>query len=301
MSKRFKTRKKKNLNIIKLIAIIMIIYISFNLTYNIVYKLYLSKLDNKEIIKHIIENNKSNKVSNNIIDKYITPEKILNNNFNIIKEELIEPVINIKSPPIIYIYSTHESESYKDPYLEVYNIKPTVKTMSYILQEYLNDYGLTTIVEEGSVTKILKDNKWPYRNSYLASKKLIEQTIKENESLKLIIDLHRDSSSLEKTLINEKNKKYARILFVIGEEHENYKYNLEVATKLNKILKEEIPNISRGILKKSGEGVNGIYNQDLSKKSILIELGGQYNEIEELNNTIELLAKSILKYLEGEE
>ena len=46
--------------------------------------------------------------------------------------------------------------------------------------------------------------------------------------------------------------------------------------------------------------MNGVYNQDLSPKSILIELGGQYNEIEELNNTIKVLAKVILKYIEGE-
>ena len=46
--------------------------------------------------------------------------------------------------------------------------------------------------------------------------------------------------------------------------------------------------------------MNGIYNQDLSEKSVLIELGGQYNKIEDINNTLDILAESILLLLEGE-
>lgn len=299
MSKRFKSKKRNNIKISKIIFIALVTFISFYLTYNIIYVSYLSKLSNKDIINHIIENSKNNKLSNNIIEEYKNPHIILNNNFNIIEKPSIE-VENTNIEPIVYIYSTHETESYQDKYLEVYNIKPTVKTMSYILKDYLNDYGINTIIEEKSITKILKDNKWSYKYSYEASKIAIKDTINNNKSLKLIIDLHRDSSSLTKTLLELENTKYARILFVIGGENKNYQENLNIAESLKELLEQEIPGITRGIITKKGEGVNGIYNQDLSTKSILIELGGQYNEIEELNNTIQILAKVILKYLEGE-
>ena len=83
-------------------------------------------------------------------------------------------------------------------------------------------------------------------------------------------------------------------------EHENHNENYQLAEKLNEILEKEINSVSRGISKKSGLGVNGVYNQDLSTKSVLLELGGQYNEIEELNNTLKVLSKVILKYIEGE-
>ena len=46
--------------------------------------------------------------------------------------------------------------------------------------------------------------------------------------------------------------------------------------------------------------MNGIYNQNLSPNSVLIEVGGQYNTIEQVNNTMPILANAILKYLEGE-
>lgn len=299
MSKRFKTKKYKNIKLTKTIFIILVTFISFYLTYNIIYVSYLKNLSNKDIINHIIENSKNIKSSNTIIEEYKNPYIILNNNFNIIEKPSIE-VENTNIPPTIYIYSTHETESYQDKYLEVYNIKPTVKTMAYILKDYLDDYGINTIIEDKSITKILKDNKWSYKYSYEASRLAIKDIINDTKSLKLIIDLHRDSSNLSKTLLETNNTKYARILFVIGGENKNYQENLSISESLKEILEKEIPGITRGIITKKGAGVNGIYNQDLSTKSILIELGGQYNEIEELNNTVKVLSKAILKYLEGE-
>lgn len=298
MKKRFKTKRKNK--ILKIISIILIIYITYSLSYSIIYNRYLKKLSNIEIIEHIIENTKNSKTSSSLIEKYTNPKEIIKQNFKIEEKETLQVVEKIETEPLIYIYSTHETESYSDKHLELYNIKPTVKTMSYILQDYLSDLGINTIVEKNSVTNILKQNNWSYKHSYEASKILAEKAITEEPQLKLVIDLHRDSSKLEKTLLETQNKKYARILFVIGGENKNFEENYTLSEKLEVLLENEVKGISRGIIKKSGTGVNGIYNQDLSSKIILIELGGQYNEIEELNNTIKVLAKVILKYIEGE-
>lgn len=302
MRKRFKTRKKDKYYLIKKISILFIIYISFNLIYNLLYNLYLSKLSNEKIITHIINNTKNNKTSNSLLDKYKNPETILSEYFTIneLKGNTLEVSNKLTDQKQVYIYCTHETESYKDKYLEVYNIVPSVKTMSYILKDYLIDLGVNTIVEDKSITKVLKDNNWSYKYSYEASKKVIEPTIKNNKDLKLIIDLHRDSSPLEKTLLNINDTNYAKILFVVGTEHQNYEKNYQVSKTLNDLLNNEVNSITRGITKKSGKGVNGIYNQDLNENIVLIELGGQYNEIEELNNTLKVLAKVILKYIEGE-
>lgn len=298
MQKRFKTKKRNKTKYFKLILLATFIFIVSYLSYNVIYAHYLSNLSNKDIIEHIIENNKPNKTTS-IFDKYKNPELILKNNFNIPKKETIE-VDNKEQPPIVYIYSTHETESYQDKYLELYNIKPTVKTISYILKDYLEDYGINTIIENKSVTEVLRNNKWTYKYSYEASKLIIKDYIDKTESLKLIIDLHRDSSNLNKTLLETETNKYAKILFVIGGENPNYVENLNISETLKTYLEEEVPNITRGITIKQGVGVNGIYNQDLSTKSILIELGGQYNEIEEINNTLKVLSKCILRYIEGE-
>lgn len=300
MAKRFKFRSKKSILNKKFIFICLTIFTSFYLVYNVLYHHYLSKLTNEEVISYIIENTKNNTYENKLIDNYLKPETILSNYFTLNKNESITVDNNITKEPLVYIYCTHETESYQDDYLEVYNIRPTIKNMAYILADYLNDLGINSIVEEASITAILKEHNWSYKYSYEASKLAIKDTIATTSSLKLIIDLHRDSSNLTKTLLETEDKKYAKILFVIGGEHENYLENYAVSENLKTLLEKEVPGITRGITVKSGNGVNGIYNQDLSKKSILIELGGQYNEIEELNNSLEILSKVILRYLEGE-
>jgi stage II sporulation protein P len=299
MQKRFKTKKRKKHIKRNILFILIIIFISSYILYNIFYVSYLSKLTNKEIITHIIEETKNQKSTNTIIEQYKNPHIILSNNFSIIEKPTIE-VNNSNIPPLVYIYTTHETESYQDKYLEVYNIKPTIKIISYILKDYLEDYGIPTIVETQSITEILRTNNWSYKYSYEASRIAIKDTITNTNSLKLIIDLHRDSSNLSKTLLETNNTKYARILFVVGGENQYYKENLKVSEQLKDLLEQSVPNITRGIITKKGEGVNGIYNQDLSTKSVLIEIGGQYNEIEEINNTIKILSKVILMYIEGE-
>ena len=53
-----------------------------------------------------------------------------------------------------------------------------------------------------------------------------------------------------------------------------YEANLAYATMLSEQLNSIVPGISRGIIKKSGTGVNGVYNQDLATNVLLIEFGG---------------------------
>lgn len=199
--------------------------------------------------------------------------------------------------PIIYIYNTHQTEAYQKDYLEPYSIKPTIMLASYMLREYLNDLGIPTIMETNEVKKILNNNNWSYGHSYLVTRDFIKEAKKNNPSLKIFIDLHRDSSSYDKTTTTIDGEKYARILFVVGLEHENKDKILAKTIEFNDFIKEKYASISRGIMKKSGPGVNGVYNQDLNDNSFLIEVGGQYNNIEEVKNTMELLAKIIFDYM----
>lgn len=199
--------------------------------------------------------------------------------------------------PIVYIYNTHQTEGYKYNKLQSFNIDYNVKFASYILQSYLEEYDIYSIVEETSMSKTLKENNLIYKQSYKGSRILLEKSVKKNPTLKYFIDLHRDSSVYEKTTCQIDNVSYAKVMFLIGLEHDNYEENLKLATKLNNQVKAINPCLSRGIYKKSGPGVDGIYNQDFDKNVMLIELGGQYNTIEEANNTLKILAKILATYI----
>ena len=79
-------------------------------------------------------------------------------------------------------------------------------------------------------------------------------------------------------------------MFVLGLDNPYYEENKKVMMKMNKYLEENYPGLSKGILEKSGEGVDGVYNQDISSNVLLIEIGGIENNMEEVNNSTEIIA-----------
>lgn len=200
------------------------------------------------------------------------------------------PVIKEESKdPLIYIYNTHQTEEYETSTILDYSIKPTVTITNYILEEIFNKNKLYTYVEESNIKEILNKNSWNYSYSYKATRTLLEQRKQEYPTLKYFIDIHRDSITKDKTTININNKSYAKILFLIGLENPNYQENLSFTEKLNNLINQKYPNLSKGIYKKGGPGVNGVYNQDFSKYLILVEMGGYQNTpIEVLNSSLAL-------------
>ena len=207
------------------------------------------------------------------------------NEFHTIKQKK-----ELKEEPLIYIYNTHQTEQYIGNDITP---NPTVLTASYYLKEQLEKLGIKTIVEETNISEILKNNNWNYDQSYKASRINLEKIKQTYPSIKIFIDLHRDALKHQQstTTINEKD--YAKVLFVIGKEHENYKKNLEFTETINNILKQKYPEITKGILQKEGPGVNGIYNQDLSENIILLEVGANENTIEEVTNTLDIISQVI--------
>lgn len=199
--------------------------------------------------------------------------------------------------PEIYIYNTHQTESYDSPLLEAYNISYTVETASYIMRDYLKDYGFKCFVETESMSDYLKNNNLLYKNSYEASRFYALNRLKEYPTIKFMIDVHRDSAKLDKTKTTIDGEDYAKVMFVVGLDHAGYEKNLNLAEELNSKLD---PRLSRGISKKTGKNVNGIYNQDLHENAILLEIGGVDNSIEEVSNTLKVVSKIIFEHLNGE-
>lgn len=187
--------------------------------------------------------------------------------------------------PLIYIYNTHQTEEYTPSTFVEYSVMPTVQMNNYILEEKFEQNGYSTIVEEQNIKTVLNEHKWNYAGSYNASRIFLEQAKKNYPTLKYFIDVHRDSLKKEATTIELNNKSYAKILFIVGLENPNYEQNLSFTEKINNQLNEKYPGLSKGIYKKEGTGVNGVYNQDFSPYTILVEMGGPENTVDEVLNT----------------
>ncbi len=339
MFKRNKTmnlKAKKKTSKFKIIFYLIIVYLSF--AYTFYYSIKSSNtITNKEFINLILSKGNANinndyslinivndtvnflfnidfKSPSTILNKELLASGKKNNEIDIMHdddysdmEELKKISSYIEDPnpvdinnPIIYIYNSHQLENYSNKSLDIYGITPNVLMASYILKEKLNTMGLSTVVETTNLTDFLNANGWNHASSYKASRLLILNNKSKYNTLKYFIDIHRDSVSKEVATININNKNYARILFVVGLEHDNYQKNLDNMNALNKLCEKYYPGLSRGIYKKSGPGVNGIYNQDINEFTMLIEVGSYTNTIDEVFNTVEALSNILYKYIKGE-
>lgn len=288
INKRTLRRRK----LIKYLFVLIVIY------YTLKFSIYL--LNNTNILKYVYSQNKFNDYINLLTSNTINkPNKLLNYSIypkyakkNINSNISLMPVIkeNIIKPKI-YIYSTHQTEKYND------NVK-TVIDASYQLKNEFEKYNIDVTIEAGNINDFLVANNMDYGYSYVASRYFIEENIKNN-NYDLIIDLHRDAISHDYSYIDINGLSCAKILFVVGKEHDNYQLNLNLANYLHNLINEKYPNLSRGVMLKSGPDVNGLYNQDLSSNMILLELGGNNNSPLEVSNTINLIVPILGDYLYG--
>ena len=260
------------------------------------------KIKDKEFTNLIINNTyKNSNIIKDIVDDTLNktdPIKIMNTDYQkYINNIETEKVIKEDISPIIYLYNSHQTEEYSPSTYAEFSVNPTVIMNNYILEDIFNKNGYKTVVEESSIKEILNNNNWNYVYSYKASRLLLEDSIIKYPTLKYFIDIHRDSLKKDKTTTTINNKDYAKIIFLIGLENPNYQENLEFTEKINNKINELYPGLSKGIYKKGGPGVNGVYNQDFSKYTILIEIGGYENTTTEVLNTSIAFSKCFMEVI----
>lgn len=287
---KFKTKNNRLIKLIFSLIMLFIISIIFfeNLDINnILLKSLKNRFDNK-----IINTDKINtKLVYNSLNKIIDYKDMIKQKNN----EIIEfnnSDLDTNDDPLVYIYNSHQTESYTLRISNDYSISPTVFHASFILKEHLKNNGVSALVENSLVKDYLNKNKLSYYYCYDATRSFIKER-KKKYNFKYIIDLHRDSAHYENTTCEINNKKYARIMFVVSIKHKNYEKNLSFVDNIYKKLNKEYKGITRGIYKRK----DVIFNQDLYDNATLIEVGGIDNTIEEVNNTLEVLAKILAQYI----
>ena len=290
----------------KIIIFVLIMFLSFFVT--------IKWLSNKEIdldtntIELLLENSGNIEPKNRVINKIVTtindtkiinPVSVLLNEYKTndsVQEIIVNNIVDIEEKvPIVYIYNTHQSEKYSSP--KEININYSVMDASFYLQKKLEEYGIYSIVETMSVQDVLNSNNWNYATSYRVSKMFMEKAKTDNPSLKFFFDIHRDSVNKSISSITINGVKYAKTMFLLGLENENYKSNESNIVKLENWLNKNYKGLSRGIYRKKGKGVNGVYNQDFSEFCFLIEVGGEENTYEEVENTIDVIAEMISSFI----
>lgn len=203
---------------------------------------------------------------------------------------------------VVYIYHSHSRESFL-PYLkdtirpeEAYHSVANITLVGKMLGRTMDQRGVGTKVETVDIVQLLNSRKLDYTSSYNVSRGLVQLSQNENKDLEYFIDIHRDSLRKDNTTTEINRTKYASLFFVVGTGHAEYEKNLQFANNLHTLLENRYPALSKGILKKSSSQGNGIYNQDISPNSLIIEIGGVDNTVEELHRSTEALAEVLSDY-----
>ena len=284
MKKIFKSKKNKKRYFKKMISVLLI---SFLLLYFSGKKI----ITKNEGVIDLLKYTSLNQINNTNIK--LKGTYLLNiglNSFNDIRfsKEVFKEEKRKLGEVRIYIYNTHQTEEYKT--IENYNLTPTVYTASYILKDMLKEYNINSIVEDSSLVEELNSKGLTYYDAYDVSRSWLEKL--NNNDLDLYIDLHRDSIKYEYSNIMVDGKDYAKIMFVVGMNHD-YEKNMVVVDKLINEIEKINSKISRGkYLRKTA-----VFKQDFNSNCVLIELGGPESTYESISNSLNVLALAIKNYL----
>ncbi len=210
--------------------------------------------------------------------------------------------------PQVLIYHTHATESYQPYTADWYD--PSTATRSKddtknmiavgdVLAQKLEAAGIGVIHD-----KTQHDNP-SYTEGYDRSRATVQKHLKEHPSIKVVLDVHRDALQGDNVITapyTEINgQKSAQIMTICCADNgtgriPNYTKNFAFASALQNQMEQDYPTLARPMLFDQ----NRFYNQDLSVGSLLLEVGGHGNTLNEAKTAISFLADSLIKVLKGE-
>lgn len=207
-------------------------------------------------------------------------------------EEKPEPVVFGDEPAVLIVH-THATESYLPASAGNYHTteqENTVRDVGKVLAETLKANGIASVHD-----KTLHDNP-SYSQSYNRSYETIESLLKKYPTIRCVIDLHRDaiSSDSPAATISAGGKTCARYSYVVSNAVENYDRNLAFVNHMNDTASEDYGGFTGKILERGYR-----YNQNLSDRYMLLEIGYNRNNIEEARNTARIFGQILADTLKA--
>lgn len=222
-----------------------------------------------------------------------------------VAEQLPAFAIQANGQPEVLIMHTHATESYQEQALDWYDKAYTCRTTDLFkntcrvgdeIKKQLEAVGIGVLHD-----KTLHD--YPsYNGAYERSAETVKQYLAKYPTIKVVLDVHRDaiqpdSNTMVAPVTTIKGKSCAQVMIISGCDDgtmnmPNYMENLKLSAALQRNMEADYPTLARPVLFDYRK-----YNQDLTTGSILLEMGGHANTLEEAIYCGELVGKSLAKTL----
>lgn len=213
-----------------------------------------------------------------------------------------------KDKPAVLIFHTHTTESYQTLDRDFYAVGSTsrdndlsknmVRVGDAICEE-LEKAGYIVIHD-----KNIYDKK--YNGAYSRSREAVAETLKKYPSIQVTLDIHRDAIQTSngtkiKPTANLDGKKAAQVMIISGcqeegngiEDFPDWRYNLIFALKLQQKMEEAFPSLTRPVFFCPRR-----YNMNMTRCSLLLEVGSDSNTLEEAYISGKCIGKALSDLLE---
>ena len=215
--------------------------------------------------------------------------------------------LSSNNAPKVLIVHTHGTEAYSPDgaisYVEAEgelarsdNVQENVVAIGSLIKESLSALGIE------SVHCTVMHDQPQYKDSYARAESTIREYLKKYPSIRLVIDVHRDSiikSSGELvrpvSLIN--GEAAAQLMCIVGsdwggETNEKWEGNLALAIQIRERLNVKYENLCRPVYLRSST-----YNQEIAPYSLLIEVGAAGNSLPEAKRTAKAFSEILSDFI----
>ena len=207
----------------------------------------------------------------------------------------------------VLILHTHGTEAYTPDAVYPYEATDTDRTLDPSRNVVRVGEEIARILEARGIETVHSSalHDYPaYSGSYNRALEDITRYMKENPSIKVVIDVHRDAMISQngtkyKTVADIEGKPAAQLMLVAGTDqgglsHEKWRENLTFQLKLQDRMNTVYPGIMRPVNLRAGR-----FNQHVTIGSMLLEVGTSGNSLGEALYSAQLFAEELATMLGG--
>lgn len=189
------------------------------------------------------------------------------------------------SEPLVLIVHTHTTECYNGDEMSGETERNTDDTLNVVA---VGEEIKTVLAENGinAVHDTTYHDYPSYQGAYSRTLTTIENQLKANPSIKIVLDIHRDAfiypdGSKLSVSYDDRGEKTAQVMLVVGTNsmglwHDNWRENLKFAAKIQNAAEIMYPGLMRPINLRTER-----FNEHMTLGSLIWEVGSNGNSLEE--------------------
>ena len=201
--------------------------------------------------------------------------------------------------PLVLIIHTHATEAYTgSPDFHSTDPEKSVVRVGQAIADALNARGIPAVHETSLI------DLGNYNDAYPRMAGLAEDWLARYPSIQMVLDVHRDSLETDDGTqlalrADVDGEACAKLLLVMGSngsglEHPGWRQNLANAAHLQALCEQRAPGLMRDLLLRASR-----YNQHLTPRSMLLEVGTAGNALEEALRSADIFSQVLADCLLG--